>query len=105
MLFRSHIKNYCEMQEDERARLEQESGVTWTEDVTVADPLLDALKLLAAEMRANGRDTCSSLELLEKVQGWASLRNTSAKLVANAARHAGWLPHRTAGARGWQIPV
>lgn len=100
-----HRNGYCDMQEEERNNLEAASGVTWTADATVADPLGDALRSVASDMRSNGRTTCSALELLERVHAWAALRNTTPKALANAARLAGWQPHRSADARGWLVPA
>jgi hypothetical protein len=64
---------------------------------------VDALKLIEMEMRTSAQTTCSSLHLLERVHAHQSLRNTSPKALANAARSAGWVPWR-GESRGWTRP-
>ena len=98
-------RGFCDMDTEERASLEAASGVSWTADATVADPLTDALSAIAADMRGNRQQTITALALLERVQGWTALRNASAKAVANAARLNGWTPARSAATRGWSPPT
>ena len=99
-----HNRAFCGMSIEERAELEAQSGVSFTADATVVDPVGDALAMVAAEMRESAQTTCTSLHLLERITAHNSLRNTSPKALANAARAGGWTPRRGDGGRGWFRP-